>query len=219
MEKISEEFIYQKLKNAIIKGYIKQGTKLVETALAGQMNVSRTPIRGAIRRLTFEGFADYEANKGATVIKPTLEEIQETFFVRQQLEKTAARLASRHITPEQIKKLQAYCNDEIRTFEERNLDEYYRINDAIHLVIARASGNKVMARYIEELLNKTKIYLILYDPFQTMALNPSINEHQQLVDALKANDPDRAEKAMEIHLESAYKGMDLKVLPDDYIAL
>ncbi|THB72451.1 MAG: GntR family transcriptional regulator [Desulfobacteraceae bacterium] len=219
MEKNSEDFIYHKLKNAIIKGYIKQGTKLVETALAKQMEVSRTPIRGAIRRLTYEGFAIYEANKGACVIKPTLEEIQETFFVRQQLEKTAARLATENISPEQISKLETYCSEEIRTFEDRDLDEYYRINDAIHLLIAHASGNKVMARYIEELLNRTKIYLILYDPFQTMRFNPSIDEHQNLLDALKARDPAAAEKSMDIHLESAYKGMDIQVLPEDYISL
>ena len=219
MEKSSEDFIYQKLKNAIIKGYIKQGTKLVETSLAKQMQVSRTPIRGAIRRLAFEGFANYEANKGACVIKPTLEEIKETFFVREQLEKAGARLAAQNVTSEQTDRLQAYLDEEIEMFKNRDLDEYYRVNDAIHLFIAHASGNKVLARYIEELLNRTKIYLILYDPFNTMPFNPSIHEHQKVVDSLKAKDPAAAEKSMEIHLKSAYKGMDIQVLPEDYISL
>lgn len=219
MEQNSEEFIYQKLKNAIVKGYIKQGTKLAETALSKQMNISRTPIRSAIRRLIYEGFATYETNKGASVIKPTLEEIKETFFVRQQLEKAAARLAASQITPAQIDELQSCLDEEVRFFETRDIDGYYRVNDAIHLLIARASKNKVMARYIEELINRTKIYLILYDPFQTMPFNPSSHEHQKVIDALKAKDPAAAEKSMEIHLISAYKGMEIPLIPEDYISL
>ena len=219
MEKSNEEIVYQKLKNAIIKRYIKQGTKLVETALAKQLDVSRTPIRGAIRRLAHEGYAKYEQNKGVCVIEPTLEEIKETFFVREQLECTAARLAAPNFPPEKIERLEAYLVEEEKLFEERDIEEYYRVNDAIHLTIARASGNTVLIRYVEELLNRTKIYLILYDPFYTMPFNPSHHEHRRVVDALKTHDPDQAEKVMGIHLKSACHGTEWQVLPEDYISL
>jgi DNA-binding GntR family transcriptional regulator len=219
MEQSNEELVYQKLKNAIVKRYIKQGTKLVETALAKQLNVSRTPVRGAIRRLAYEGFATHETNKGVCVIKPTTVEIQETFFVRTQLEKAAVRLAAGNISPRQLHQLQRSLEEEIAIFENRDLYEYYRVNDAIHMIVARASGNAVLARYIEELLNRSKIYLILYDPFFTMPINPSIHEHQQVVDSLKTGDADAAEKAMERHLISAFDGMELQALPEDYIAL
>lgn len=219
MEKNNEEFVYQKLKNAIVKRYIKQGTKLVETALAEQLKVSRTPVRGAIRRLAYEGFATYETNKGVCVIKPSSEEIQETFFVRTQLEKAAARLAAENISPKQLAQLRRFIKEEMEIFASRDLDEYYRVNDAIHMIVAQASGNGVLTRYIEELLNRTKIYLILYDPFFTMPINPSIDEHRQVVASLKTRDPAAAERAMEIHLNSAFEGMEIQVLPDDYIAL
>ncbi|MCG8615979.1 MAG: GntR family transcriptional regulator [Desulfobacterales bacterium] len=219
MEKNNEEIVYQKLKNAIIKRYIKQGTKLVETALAKQLKVSRTPIRAAIRRLAYEGFATYEQNKGVCVIEPTEEEIKETFFVRQQLEGAAAGLAAANIKTKQIDRLEKYLAEELQIFEARDIEEYYRVNDAIHLTIARASDNKVLIRYIEELLNRTKIYLILYDPFYTMPFNPSHHEHRQVVDALKTHDTAKAEKVMSIHLKSAFHGMEWKTLPEDYISL
>lgn len=219
MEKSNEEIVYQKLKNAIIKRYIKQGTKLVETALARQLEVSRTPIRGAIRRLAYEGFARYEQNKGVCVIEPTREEIQETFFVRRQLEGASAGLAASNIGPGQIDLLEQYLEQEQKIFENRDIEEYYRVNDAIHLTIARASENTVLTRYIEELLNRTKIYLILYDPFYSMPFNPSHHEHQRVVDALKTHDPLKAEQAMEIHLKSAFHGMEWKAVPEDYISL
>ena len=219
MEKSNEEFAYQKLKNAIVKRYIKQGTKLVETALAKQLKVSRTPVRGAIRRLVYEGFATYQTNKGACVIEPTIDEIQGAFFVRLQLEKAAARLAAVNITAKELAQLEAHVAEEAQVFENRDLDAYYRVNDAIHLTIATASGNKVLSRYVEELLNRTKIYLILYDPFFSMPIYPTIHEHRQVVDALKTGDPDVAEKEMEVHLDSTFEGMEIQVLPEDYISL
>ncbi|WDP91500.1 MAG: GntR family transcriptional regulator [Desulfobacter sp.] len=219
MEKNNEETVYQTLKNAIIKRYIKQGTKLVETTLAKQLKVSRTPIRAAIKRLTYEGFATYEQNKGVCVIKPTIEEIKETFFVRLQLEKAAVSLAALSITPDDLDRIEAYIDQEEKTFANKDISGYYQVNDAIHLVIARAAKNEVLTRYIEDLLNRTKIYLILYDPFYTLPFNPSHHEHRKLVEALRKRDPAMAQKVMALHLESALKGMEFSTLPDDYISL
>ncbi len=219
MEKNNEETVYQNLKNAIVKRYIKQGTKLVETTLAKQLKVSRTPIRAAIKRLAYEGFATYEQNKGVCVIKPTIQEIKETFFVRRQLEKAGAGLAAANISSDELDRLEEYIEQEDKIFETRDIEAYYRINDAIHLLIARASNNTVMIRYIEELLNRTKIYLILYDPFYTMPFFPSHHEHRRVVDALKTHDQAMAEKVMEIHLKSAFHGMEFTSLPEDYISL
>ncbi len=219
MEKNNEETVYQNLKNAIIKRYIKQGTKLVETTLAKQLSVSRTPIRAAIKRLAYEGFATYEQNKGVCVIKPTTEEIKETFFVRQQLEMAGAGMAAANITSNELDRLEEHIAQEDKIFENRDIDGYYRVNDAIHMLIAKASKNTVLTRYVEELLNRTKIYLILYDPFYTMPFNPSQHEHRRVVEALRSQDPAMAEKAMEIHLKSAFHGMEFTALPEDYISL
>lgn len=219
MEKNNEETVYQNLKNAIIKRYIKQGTKLVETTLAKQLKVSRTPIRAAIKRLAYEGFATYELNKGVCVIKPTIEEIKETFFIRQQLEKAGAGLAAVHISEDELNRLEDYIKQEEKIFDNRDIEAYYRVNDAIHLLIARASKNTVMIRYVEELLNRTKIYLILYDPFYTIPFNPSHHEHRRVAAALKNHDQAMAEKVMEIHLKSAFYGMEFTGLPEDYISL
>lgn len=220
MGRNSEEIVYQKLKNAITKRYIRQGCKLVETALAQQLSVSRTPVRGAIKRLVYDGYATYVPNKGACVIEPTPLEIQETFFVRAQLEKAAAGLAATRITPPDLDALNRYLEQEITVFEKRDLEAYYVINDAIHLLIARVAGNQVMEKYIEELLNRTRIYLILYDPFFTMPFNPSSHEHRRIVEALAQGDSTLAEKVMDVHMTSAYKGMEIESpVPDDYISL
>ena len=220
MEKNAEEHVYQQLKNAIIKRYIRQGSKLVETTLARQLKVSRTPVRGGIKRLVYDGLATYVPNKGACVIEPTISEIEQAFFVRLQLEKAAAALAAANISASQLEMLKAAIEKEAKIFEARDLEQYYVINDAIHMAIARASGNQVLSHYINELLGRTKIYLILFDPFDTMPFNPSIHEHRQVLQALEKKNPDLAEAAMEAHLKSALEGMDVHpVIPEDYLTL
>ncbi|MBU1564962.1 MAG: GntR family transcriptional regulator, partial [Proteobacteria bacterium] len=147
----SEDAVYRKLKTAIRKRYIKQGSQLVEVALAQQLGVSRTPVRSAIKRLEAEGLVNSIPNRGAFVITPTQKEIEETFLVRAQLEIMATRLASSRITPKQIEDLRNLISLESKVFDESNLDDYYAANDNLHLKIAELSGNRVLYSYIKEL--------------------------------------------------------------------
>lgn len=215
----SENAVYKKLKTAIRKRYIKQGSQLVEIALAQQLGVSRTPVRSAIKRLEAEGLVNSIPNRGAFVITPTQKEIEETFLVRAQLEIMAVRLTAKNITPKQIRELQDLVAQETAIFDENNLDEYYAVNDNLHLKIARFSGNNVLCSYIKELLDRTRIYLILYDPFYKLEYSPT-TEHQAIVEAIANHDPDRACAALEKHINSSIKGLESAgQLPEDYLSL
>jgi DNA-binding GntR family transcriptional regulator len=219
-KKNAEEIVYQKLKQAIVKRYIKQGSKLVEDTIARQVGVSRTPVRAAIKRLEMEGLASFIPNKGAVVIKPTLTEIEQTFAVRAHMEKMAAKLAAQLISKTQIDELQFLVKKEQKVFDDRNLENYYVVNTAFHLKIAEASGNKVLYDYIEQLLERTKIYLILFDPFFKFVINPSAAEHLSIVNALACHDSKKAGRSIEKHLKSALVEMETsELIPEDYIAL
>jgi len=215
----SEDAVYRKLKTAIRKRYIKQGSQLVEVALAQQLGVSRTPVRSAIKRLEAEGLVNSIPNRGAFVITPTQKEIEETFLVRAQLEIMATRLTSSRITPKQIDELRNLISLETKVFDESNLDEYYVANDNLHLKIAELSGNRVLYSYIKELLDRTRIFLILYDPFYKLEYRPT-SEHEAIIDALAAGDAERAANAVETHINSSINGLDSAgQLPDDYLSL
>ncbi len=114
----SEEEVYLKLKNAIRKRYIKQGSQLVEVALAQQLGVSRTPVRSAIKRLEAEGLVNSIPNRGAFVITPTSKEIEETYMVRIELEQMAARLTAATITPKQVRALNQLIEKEKTIFDQ-----------------------------------------------------------------------------------------------------
>ncbi|MFW2365090.1 MAG: GntR family transcriptional regulator [Desulforhopalus sp.] len=215
----SEDSVYRKLKKAIRRRYIKQGSQLVEIALAQQLGVSRTPVRGAIKRLEAEGLVNTIPNRGAFVITPTLREIEETFRVRAQLEKMAVTLTAENATPTQMAELRKLISAETTVFDESDLDEYYDVNDNLHLKIAEYSGNSVLHAYIKELLDKTRIYLILYDPFYKLEYSPT-TEHQTILDAIEAGDHGRAKEAVEAHINSAIEGLESAgQMPEDYLSL
>jgi len=218
-KKNSEDSVYRKIKGAIRKRYIKQGSQLVEIALAQQLGVSRTPVRSAIKRLESEGLVNSVPHKGAFIITPTTREIEETFLVRAQLEKMAARLTAGKITKKQLGILQQLINTEAAVFNTNNLDEYFAVNDTLHLKIAEFSGNRVLCTYIRQLLDRTRIYLILYDPFFKLEYSPTA-EHQKIIDALKKGSPKEAGKAVEKHIKSSTEGLEnTETLPEDYLSI
>lgn len=216
----SEEEVYIKLKNAIRKRYIKQGSQLVEVALAQQLGVSRTPVRSAIKRLEAEGLVNSIPNRGAFVITPTSREIEETYMVRTELECMAARLTAMHITTSQIVELNQLIRDEERIFDRTNLDGYDVINANLHLKVAEFSGNTVLFHYVKELLDRTRIYLILFDPFLKLEYSPTVDAHQAIVDALAEHSAPKAEAAIREHLQNSVDGLEkVDVMPEDYLSI
>ncbi|MDK9705425.1 MAG: GntR family transcriptional regulator [Desulforhopalus sp.] len=215
----SEDAVYRKLKTAIRKRYIKQGSQLVEISLAQQLGVSRTPVRSAIKRLEAEGLVNSIPNRGAFVITPTRREIEETFLVRAQLEIMAARLTATRITGKQLEELRELIVIETKVFDESNLDEYYTANDNLHLKIAELSGNRVLYSYIKELLDRTRIFLILYDPFYKLEYKPT-SEHESIITALAAGDAIGAAIAIETHINSSINGLESAGnMPEDYLSI
>ncbi len=217
-----EDQAYNRIKVAISKGYIRKGSKLKEVPLAKSLGMSRATVKGAIKRLVFEGLADFSPNKGTSVVSPSPGEIRDSFQVRAELEKMAVRLAAAHLTETDFKALYELIHKEKEVFAEREIDRYHKINNTFHLMIAEKSGNPVLVHYIKELIQKTTIYLILFDPFYQLVAegNPSPDEHLKIVGYLELRDGEQAQLAMETHLESTAGGIDVnRALPDDYLTV
>jgi len=220
VHKNSEEEVYAKIKNAIRKRYIKQGSQLVEITLAQQLGVSRTPVRSAIKRLESEGVVKSIPNRGAFVITPTSQEIEETYQVRMEMEQMAARLTAAAITPDQVKELLDLVEREKTIFDWTNLDEYDVLNASLHLKIAEFSGNNVLYHYVKELLDRTRIYLILFDPFFKLEYSPSVDAHLAIVEALSRHDVELSSSLVREHLQSSVDGLEkAEVMPEDYLSL
>ncbi len=205
-----EEYVYDCIKEALIKRRIRPQSQLVETTIAEQLEVSRTPVRAAIRRLQYEGFVEIESMRGAFVIKPTVKEIQDTFAVRICLESFAAELAAASFLEEDCQSLERIISLEESSFESRDFQIYNEANTRIHLFVAEKAGNRVLYQHIRDLLDKTGIYLVLFDPFYQIEHNPSMEEHRLLLAALKDGNEEKAARMMAEHLHTTREGLNLE---------
>jgi len=217
-----EELAYNKIKVAIFKGYIKKGSKLKEVSLSKSLKMSRATVKGAVKRLVYEGLAEHKPNKGVSVINPSFEEIKESFIVRSQLEKMAISLAIKNFESSDFVEMQNLIEMEKKGFQAGTQDQEYKINADFHMKIAKKSKNSVLVHYINELIQKSTIYLVLYDPFyQRMDMNnTSPVEHEDILGLIKNKDEKSAIAAMAYHLESTLDNIDTnQLLPDDYLTV
>jgi len=194
------DFVYRHLRAQIFAKKRQPGDRLTEEAIAQELNVSRTPVREAIRRLTSEGLATLIPNAGARLANPSKKEIMDTYELREYLECLAARKAAVNITDEQADTLQRTIDEEEQIFAARNFEAYLDVNNRFHRTLAAGSGNAVLSEFVGNLLARTCVYMIFYDSFFDMSTNPSLDEHRALLKALLAHDSDKAEQLMKVHL-------------------
>ena len=227
MPENAEQIAYSRIKAAISKRYIRQGSRLAEASLAKQLNLSRTPVRHALRRLHYEGLVTFSPKGGAQVICPTENRIRQTYAVRAQLEKMAAALAAGNATKKDVAELKLLVAEESPIYQKfiesglrQGLSEYHEINEAFHLRIAKLSRNEVLYEQIAGLLQKCRIYLTLFDTYDQMDINLAPMEHEEIISRLSKGDSQGAKEAMVNHLNSTLDGMDFDiVLPDDHITI
>lgn len=203
----SADYVYRELRHRIITKQVKAGQRLPEVNIAVQMGVSRTPVREALRRLESEGLVDIIPNSGARLAAPTKREVENAYVVREQLECLAVRLAAQAVAEKHFRRLDEAIVAEENAFQERNLELYLEINESFHRIIAEATGNRILATYVENILARTNVYIVFYDPFYEAERNPSIAEHRALLQALRDHDGERAERLMREHLRTTITGM------------
>lgn len=196
----SADYVYQDLRHRIITKQLQPGQRLPEVNIAVQMGVSRTPVREALRRLASEGLVSIIPNSGARLASPTQKEMENAYVLREHLECLAIRLAAERITERQLRRLEDSVLEEERAFYEKNMELYLEVNENFHRAIAEASGNRILAEYVENILARTNVYIVFYDPFYNIETNPSIPQHRAIIGALSEKSPEKAEALMREHL-------------------
>jgi DNA-binding GntR family transcriptional regulator len=200
----AEERAYAYIRGEIMNGAYRPGDKLAEEAVARQIGVSRTPVRGALHRLTTEGLVEFRSYVGAVVRVMPDAEIDQLFQVRAVLESMAAETAATTATEADIAVLEQLCQsmDAIVASETPDPEELARLNKAFHGTLMCASGNIVACRVAEN-LGDLNVMVRSYRRFSRAALQLSMGHHRELVLALKARNPGWARTVMAAHIEAA----------------
>jgi len=205
-----EQTIYEHIKQAILNRRLAPGTQLLEHVVSERLRVSRTPIRAALRRLAQEGLVDLVPNRGAFVIQPTEEEVREAYQLRSKLELMALEMAASRWTEDDFERMEAACRDELAALERRDVAAALAANKAFHSVLARGSGNRFLASTMEQLLDRTNVYLILYDLFYDAPYRAGIDpvpqgalQHKAIIAALRSGDLSQASELLRAHIDLA----------------
>ncbi len=187
------------LRDLIFAGELMPGTFLDEAGLAQRLDISRTPLREALKVLTAEGLVRHEPRRGSFVNEVTEKDLDEIFPVLALLEGRCAREAAARATEGDLQQLEALHDKLNRHAKARRINDYYAVNFTIHEAIIALADNRWLALVIADLRKIVKLARLqqLHAPGR---LDQSLSEHMAVFAALKARDPEGAEAAMRTHL-------------------
>ncbi|WP_226581042.1 GntR family transcriptional regulator [Halobacillus litoralis] len=203
-KKKNEAIAYEKIKRAIMLKRLVPGQRVTEDWVSNELEMSRTPIRAAFTKLENEGLIELVPHRGAFVCSPSDKELEDVFNLRIVLESYAAESAIHQMTDEHFKELDELLKEEVKAYEDKDYEEFLRINSHIHAYPAKVAGNKFLLQEVERLNQWADCYLILRDNFYTTPMDQvlSVPEHREVVKALKKRDAAAAKKAIESHMLS-----------------
>lgn len=184
----------------ILGGELPPGTKLDEQVLAQRFEVSRTPIREALRQLAATGLIELKPNRGAFVTIVTPERLEEMFVAMAELEATCARLAAMSMSPIERRSLQR-LHERMAEMATRDLHEdFVEANESFHALIYRGAHNSLLEEATVSLRRRVAAYR--RSQFRTPGrLARSHAEHDAVVKAVISGDPARAHATMLHHVD------------------
>ncbi|MCX7622631.1 MAG: GntR family transcriptional regulator [Thermomicrobium sp.] len=197
--RVLREEIKEYLIDAILRGQLRPGDRIVETRIAQELGVSQTPVREALRDLELLGFVTSEPFRGTRVRAFSHEELVEIYPIRAAIEGVAARAAATRLTTEQLLALEEQI-DRMREASELG-DETTAIEAdiAFHRIIVEASGNRLLQQFWTSLSLATTTFLTF--SVHRRAIEGLAARHEPILEALRARDPDLAEAVMRRHIE------------------
>lgn len=191
--------IQQTLESDIFSGKLAPGARLDEVELAERFQVSRTPVREALRHLASSGLIQIRNRQPALVVALSAHTLVEMFQVMAELEGLCARMAARRITPLQIAELSRLHEALIALSKTDQVDEFYDVNRQFHELIYEASQNEFLAEQTRALRNRIGAYrrLVTHKPSRR---EDTISEHADVLRYLVNGEEDAAATAMREHV-------------------
>jgi DNA-binding GntR family transcriptional regulator len=200
------EDIVDRLREAIYSGELAPNERLREEVLASVLGLSRGPVREALAQLEREGLVIRQPNRGATVARLSLEDLEEVYSLRLALEQLAIRQAIKNAEPMYFDKMQAVV-DEMQTCLDRGIttQEAARLDIHFHELIYEASHHKRLLNVWSTLRPQIHIFLLSRNVVNKDFREVLVTDHQKLLDLMRAGDEDTALTMLQAHLKGAYE--------------
>ncbi|HEX2141184.1 MAG TPA: GntR family transcriptional regulator [Candidatus Limnocylindria bacterium] len=194
--------IHDAVAEGILSRMLPPGSRLGEERLAALFSVSRTPVREALMRLESENLAARNRRSGLVVADVSAEQILEIYVIREALDGVAARQAAHFHSGADIAALER-INDQIeRAAAEGAFPRMASLNVEFHTALARASRNQILQRFVDQVHQAVRRFTrtTFSEPGRAQE---AVSEHRQIIDAVKAQDEELAERVARAHMHNA----------------
>jgi DNA-binding GntR family transcriptional regulator len=201
-----EQLLYDRLVDAVIDKTLRPGQHLNEVKLATSYSVPRSRVRRVLERLRDEAVVEFHLNRGAFISRPTVEEANDVFEARRNLEVIIVRLACARAMAADVERLRAHLTVQRDVFDNLR-PEMNRVAGEFHILVAETARNSVLARMLKLLMRRVCLIQSLYE--KRTGVLCLVHEHERLVELIAANDPQGAEEEALRHFAHIEASLDL----------
>lgn len=204
--------VFQSIRENILNGVYRENEELRENTIAKELGVSRTPVREALRQLELEGLVKIVPNKGACVTGITQKDVKDIYMIRSLLEGLCARWATEHITEEKIDELEEIIllsEFHLKKRREEQPQQVTELDGKFHEILYTASNSRILKHVLSDFHKYVRMAR------KASVTNPeraekSIEEHKNILQAIKDRDADRAENLANEHMMNVMKNLNMR---------
>lgn len=201
---IASTQVYAELRERILRGELKAGSALKERDLCAQLDVSRTPVREALRQLSAEGLVEVRPHRSIVVASFDPAEVEEVFELGVMLESFIAGLAADKATADDVERLRATVAAMGRLAAEPPADlrlRYAALDRAFHEALATAARSPRIAAVLHQTIN-FRLLINLFDDYAPLDIETSLMQHRNILAAVETSNADWAAAAMRNHIRT-----------------
>ncbi len=194
-----DDMAYEAIREAIISGSFAAGAPLVETRIAEQLGVSKTPVRAALRRLEARGFVERVPHSGVYVTEYSFQDVQDVFAVRAVLEGLAMRIAASSCSQQEIEEARTLLGAAERALNEGKTGLARELGREWHGLLLSTVANRFLSDMLELLKDHIERGRSM-TAIDVDSARKSVEEHTQVLDAIEARNGELAEDLVRTHL-------------------
>jgi len=201
--RVLADWVTASLREAILNGYFEPGEKVDQDLIAEELEVSRTPVREALRRLEFEGFVEVRPHHGAFIAKVSHQDIREVYEIRKLLEAEIVRQVAPLIPESVLDELDRSLIESKTQFDAGDYTKHFEGDTLFHETVANYVDNALLKEVLDGLTNRISMVrrFALSNPGPHLV--ESFQEHHAILGALRQRDPERAAELMGVHLQNS----------------
>ena len=198
------EMIVVRLREDIVSGRLRPNERLVESDIARQMKISRTPVREALKLLEMRGYLNRLPNGGLIVTDHSPSQIRNLYEVREALETMALKLACQRATEEEIERATELHQRMFEAVSERDINRFIELNSAFHNQLFSACGNEqlwsLIQTFRDQYFDRRLVHVFNASDWRNMP-----KQHQKLLDVVSKRNPRLVEKVVHEHITTAIR--------------